>query len=232
MMRLTYILTCCISFAINGLAQQAFQRIRSETPITSATYDSLKPFFQKPNPDDSTLYYHCVLHLKRNAYKEAKRLYITLNQKNPQFLWLPFLNGILHYRSDDYAGSVSWFSKQIQIDSMHYRARFNRALAYIKSEEVLYAIEDLNLCILQEPYNYRAFALLAYLYQFTGNYPLALQHYEILLGLNPYYTEAYTGMAFIHTENNQPEKACTVIANARQKGITIDPHTLHLFCPN
>lgn len=232
MMRLTYILVCCVTFVSNGKAQQVFQRIRSETPVTSASYDSLKPFFQIQYPDDSTLYYHCVLHLKRNALKEAKHLYFTLHQKNPQFLWLSFLNGLLHYHSEDYAGSVSWFSKQIQLDSMHYRARFNRALSYIKSEEVLYAIEDLNLCVSQEPLNYRAFALLAYLYQFTGNYPLALQHYEILLGLNPNYTEAYTGMAFIHTENNQPEKACSVIANARQKGIMIDPHALNLFCPN
>lgn len=213
-------------------AQHIFHRIRSETPITAAAYDSLKIFLQKTQPDDSTLYYHCLLQLKRNALKEAKRLYLKLNQNNPQFLWLPFLNGILHYSTDDYAGSVSWFSKQIQIDSMHYRARFNRALAYMKSDEVLYAIEDLDRCIQLEPHNYRAFALLAYLYKYTGNYPLALQHYESLLKLNAYYPEAYTGMAFIHAENNQPEKSCAIIAKARQNGIQIDTKALNLYCPD
>ena len=126
---------------------------------------------------------------------------------------------------------MAFFSEQIKLDSLHYRAWYNRALAYVKSEEVLYAIEDLDHCIRINHQNYRAYALLGYLYQFTGNYPLALQQYEKVLKLNPYYQEAYKGMAFIYNENRESDKSCAVLLKAKEKGINIDPRSLALNCP-
>ena len=221
-------IVCCV-FSLK--AQSEFTRIRSDAPITQSAYDSIRKQFLAPTPNDSTLYYHALLQLKRNNIKTAKQLIQDLKHQNSEFKGLPYLKGLLHFQTEDYAGSVAFFSEQIKLDSLHYRAWYNRALAYVKSEEVLYAIEDLDHCIRINHQNYRAYALLGYLYQFTGNYPLALQQYEKVLKLNPYYQEAYKGMAFIYNENRESDKSCAVLLKAKEKGINIDPRSLALNCP-
>lgn len=212
--------------------QQPFQRVkalmhRNEYKAADKLLDSCA---RKDHFHDSVLFYRAQLQLRTGNLKDAKKHWRELAKKHAGFGELNFLRGLIAFRETAYARSIDDFSRAIDNNPQHYRAIYNRSLAYGMMDEYLYAIEDLGRLIALNSSDANVFYARAYWYEFTGNYTGSVNDYNQCLQLDPKIFDAYLGLAFSYRQLNEKEKACETINEAIAAGSQVAAELKGTYC--
>lgn len=159
-----------------------------------------------------------MLQARMGDIRQAKKTLYTLQKNFPSFGELDYLRGLISFRESNYGKSIDEFTKAITLNQQHYRAIYNRSLAYGMLDEYLFAIEDLGRLIAINPGDAKIYYARAYWYEFTGNYTEAANDYQNAIKLDPGNYDAYLGLAFSYRQLGDKERSCETISKAIDAG--------------
>ena len=179
---------------------------------------------------DSALYYKGLLTLKKGNIRGARTICTSLKKSYPDFTEYHYLSGLIYFVNQNYGSSIDEFSSVIKKDSMHFKALYNRSLAYGKLEDYNAAIEGLSKCILYYPNYAMGYYSRAYWYEYSLKYDEAKKDYEKSIELDPKNYDAYLGLAYIYQNEKNNDKACEVIGRAITAGSQIAEELKENFC--
>lgn len=229
MKHLLYIwLLCCGCLT----AQDKYGAIRTQVQAgnTAAAYRMLDSIGSKDKITDSVLYYSALCAIQENDAKKAKEIATKLNKTFPAFGETDFLMGMVHYLREDYGRCTETFNRMLKKNPTHYKALYNRAMAFGKAGSYAFAIEDLGAYLLLRPNDGGAYYARAYWLEFTEQYKESIVDYEKAIQLNPKIFDAYIGLAFCWSKLNNRVKACEVIEQSIQEGCQIGTDIKNIYC--
>lgn len=77
-------------------------------------------------------YFIGIFHYRNEAFEEAWRFFQQAGKKRPDFLNAFHFLGMICTRRGEYRKAISYFSRILDMDSKHYRARFSRGAASVE----------------------------------------------------------------------------------------------------
>jgi tetratricopeptide (TPR) repeat protein len=213
-------------------AQNVFMRVKNlmQEGNYKAADRLLDSCQKKRHFPDSTLYYRSMLQSREGKVKQSKRTWRELSEEYPGFGELHFLRGVIAFNETAYGRSIDEFTRAIEINPQHYKAIYNRALAYGMMDEYLFAIEDLGRLLAINPSDANIFYARAYWYEYTGNYTEAAKDYTECLKLDARNFDGYLGLAFSYRQLGEKEKACDAIERAIGAGSQIAGELKETYC--
>ncbi len=229
MKHLVYIvLLCCGSLS----AQDKYGEIRKLVAVgnTSIAYRLLDSVGVVDKVTDSVLYYSALCALHDNDWKKAKAFTTKLNKQFADFGETEFLIGMVHYIREDYGRCTEAFNRLLKKNPTHYKALFNRAMAFGKAGNYNFAIEDLTAYIKLRPEDANAYYARAYWLEFMEQYKESVADYEKAIQLHPKNFDAYIGLAFCWSKLNDRSKACEAIERSIQEGSQIGTDLKNIYC--
>ncbi len=225
---LTILLLCCGYLT----AQDKYGAVRKNlfSGNTAMAYRVLDSIAAKEKVADSSIYYTALCALQENDWKKAKEQITKLSKAFPAFGETDFLIGMVYYLREDYGRCTEAFNRVLKKNPTHYKALYNRAMAYGKAGSYAFAIEDLGAYLLLQPNDGAAYYARAYWLEFTEQYQAGVADYEKAIQINPKNFDAYIGLAFCWSKLNDRAKACEVIERCIHEGSQIGADIKNIYC--
>ena len=223
-----------MTIIVAAAAQQPFSRSRTAflNDQQRAAEKILDSCEKRGYYTDSVHFYRAMNYARSGELKKAKKTVKALAKQYPAFGELDYLKGILSYNETNYARSIDEFSRSIEKNPTHYRAIYNRSLAYGMMDEYLFAIEDLGRLIALNPADGKIYYSRAYWYEYTGNYTEAAKDYSEAIKLDPRNFDAYLGLAFSYRQLGEKDRSCDVMTQAINAGSQIAAELRAAYCEN
>lgn len=148
-----------------------------------------------------------------NAIIAIFLFYLNLYAQDAEEL---FRQGTVLIKNSNYDLAVNKLEECIRVDPNHIGCQCNLGVAYSCNGKLEEAIKNIEGIIYKESFPSRGilFYNLGNLYKEKGNKEKARDNYNSAIKLMPYFAQPYGGLAAIHFENNEQEKATEYLYKA------------------
>jgi tetratricopeptide (TPR) repeat protein len=179
---------------------------------------------------DSVLSLRTYIALKNNDPAKATVYCNSLQIENRNYHELWYLRALISSFKKKYALAAEQYTKFLNKEPNNIHALYNRAWAKGNLEDLEGALEDLELCIKNDPSFYSAYYLRGYWQEELGNLDEAFKDYSKTLEINPDCKEVYVPLAYLLNKKGEKEKACDMIHKAVEKGVTMAHDIQDNYC--
>jgi tetratricopeptide (TPR) repeat protein len=219
-------------FIISVKSQSTFSRaknyfLQNDIEAAMASLDSCA---QQKEFADSALYLKSYLCVKNNRLAEAEALSNQLHKRNKNFHEVWYVKGLLSSVKGKHAMAAEQFTRVLNHYPDHIKALYNRALSKAMLEDLRGAIEDLDHCIKLDINYSNAYYSRAYWYEVLKEYDKAVSDYEKTIALDKNHKEAYLGLAYTLNEKGEKQKACDILHQATENGVSVAHDLQENFC--
>jgi len=107
------------------------------------------------------------------------------------------LMGVISYQVGSYAAAIDYYSLAIKFKPNDSNTYSNRALAYIKTNQIKLALKDFNNAIKLDPNNRTPYENRSNLYKKLGKYDLAIKDHKAVIQLDPESYRTYFNYYYI-----------------------------------
>lgn len=166
-----------------------------------------------------------------HVWESTLTVFDDILKKKPNNIFAYNSRGIAKYEMQDVAGSISDYSKAIEINPKYHAAYYNRAISLFETSQIQAALNDYNKAIELNPSFAKALNGRATLYmESLNNLPAAISDLSKAIALNPEFAQAYYNRGIAFAKMNDFDKACQDWQKVQSLGFSQADDFLGKYC--
>jgi tetratricopeptide (TPR) repeat protein len=185
------------------------------TPTVSATSPASNDGGTAPSGETApATYEHAESVFEAKQYPEAKRLFISYTESNPENPWGHFMLGLSAWKSGEHEEAVSAFDKALQLDPDHRKSLFNSSRVLLETGRAQQALERIEKALTLEPQSNEGLRLLGRARYQLGKMEEAIDAYQRAIALDDRDVWSMNNLGLIYLDQGRSSEAIPPLARA------------------